>query len=41
LTSNDSAKNRDKGKMKCNKGKEEWKRDREREIGVSLGMFLT
>jgi hypothetical protein len=41
LTANDSAKNRDKGKMKCSKEKEEWKRDRESEVGVSLGMFLT
>jgi hypothetical protein len=41
LVANDSAKNRDKGKMKCSRGKEERKRDGEREIGVSLGMFLT
>jgi hypothetical protein len=41
LAANDSAKNRDKGKMKRRRGKEERKRDKEREIGVSLGMFLT
>jgi hypothetical protein len=41
LAANDSAKIRDRGKMKRSREKEESKRDKEREIGVSLGMFLT
>jgi hypothetical protein len=40
LATNDSAKNRDKGKMKHSREKRKGK-EIEKEIGVSLGMFLT